>query len=161
MNYYTQPWYAYIDAPLQALVKTSVQMLDLVKQENVQVPDYGFVTFPMVKAYEGFLKKYFFETDLINEYWYTSKKFRVGRALNPDVSERNQGELWLFDDVARRCGRDVARQLWDTWLSCRNAVFHYFPEKTQTMSLEEAEHHLNLIGETMTMAMECLQRTKE
>ena len=81
----------------------------------------------MAKAYEGFLKYFLLRTQLINEATFNDRRFRIGRALNPDVSPRHQDQYWLYDDVARFCSDGVARELWDTWLEVAIVCFITFP----------------------------------
>ena len=132
----TTGWYMYLTPWQRELVDTSAQLLEILAPTSpsfnqVAAPvlaDYGFLVFPLAKAYEGFLKKYFLNLNLITPDMYNSRKFRIGRAFNPDVNNNQKNELWLFDDVSRSCGQETARQLWEAWLSGRNQVFHYFPD---------------------------------
>ena len=152
-----QAWFSYLSADQQNLVKTAWLLVESGDQE--QVTDYSYVVFPMAKAYEGFLKKYFFELGLITQSVYESRRFRVGRAFNPDVSSNQRDELWLFDDVARMCGLALAREMWDAWLECRNQVFHYFPLQNKTLSLAQAEAKLLQLAMVMEGAIRCQART--
>lgn len=121
---------------------------------QTKITDYSFMVFPMAKAYEGFLKDYLLKANLLSQETYHSKKFRIGRALNPDVFPNHQDEQWLFDDVSNRLGHDVARRIWDTWLQCRNHVFHYFPEDRSSLSLSEAQECLTILRDTMMAVLQ-------
>lgn len=134
----------------------------LVREENSgeHLKDYSFIVFPMAKAYEGFLKDYLFDMGLISQETYHSRRFRIGRALNPDISPNQRDAWWLYDDLVRSCGEEVAQMLWDTWLGCRNHVFHYFPGEKAVMDLAHARKNLARIESSMTMAKECILRMR-
>lgn len=124
-------------------------------QNQTKLADYSFILFPASKAYEGFLKKYLFNIGILNQRQYESKRFRIGRALNPDISQNHRDEHWLYDDIARRCGDDVARELWETWLKCRNRVFHYFPGQKSSLELSEVQNRLIRVISAMQLAYSC------
>jgi hypothetical protein len=126
------------------------------KHNHQMLSDYSFIVFPAAKAYEGFLKDYLLKTGLLSQETYQSRRFRIGRALNPDVPQNQRDEFWLYDDLAHSCGKDVARQLWDTWLECRNHVFHFFPGEKSTLSLEKAGQHLAQIENSIVLATQCI-----
>lgn len=150
-------WYHYLTRGQQVLVDTS---LDLSKrrQQLLDLKDYSFIVFPMAKAYEGFLKKVLFDLYLIDQVTYQGRRFRIGRALNPDVRAHQRDEQWLYDDLSQRFGADLTRQLWDTWLKCRNRIFHFFPDKEQYLSLQEAEAHLLMMVEVMSLIVANLEK---
>lgn len=118
-------------------------------------PDYSFLVFPAAKAYEGFLKQYLYDLGLIQETQFRGKNFRIGRALNPDVPAHQRDQWWLFDDVAQRCGPAIARQLWNTWLECRNQVFHFFPHEVKPLTLSKALEKLALVESAIHLAQTC------
>jgi len=160
-------WYMYLTPWQRELVDTSAKLLEIFDDSSSPVssesdqpalaafPDYGFLVFPIAKAYEGFLKKYFLNLGLITPDLYNSRKFRIGRAFNPDVNNSQRNELWLYDDVARACSHEVARELWDAWLAGRNQVFHYFPDEKGKLSLEQARKKINQLGHAMANAIDC------
>jgi hypothetical protein len=154
-DYSTSSWFKYLSPRQQDLVKVSYQLL-ATYQKAEKLEDYGFVVFSMSKAYEGFIKKYLLDLNLIDQKTYQSRKFRIGRSLNPDINARQRDEWWLYDDVAKACKEVVARELWETWLECRNRVFHFFPEKKGQLSLEEAAAKLNKMKMAMEVAVACL-----
>ena len=109
----------------------------------------------MAKAYEGFLKERFYRLELINKSSFEGKRFRIGRALNPDVHEKSRDEYWLYDDLSQLCGETMARELWDAWLVCRNRVFHFYPKETNMLSLETAKNYLLKLSTAMESFTEC------
>lgn len=152
---FSEPWFASLRKPQQELIRLSVHLYEREVKSTVTLSDYSFIIFPMAKGYEGFLKQYLFDLELITEATFNGRRFRIGRALNPDVHEDQRDKYWLFDDVEQRCGREVAQSLWQTWLTCRNRVFHYFPDRKLLFSLETAEEYLQLISESMILAHQC------
>lgn len=100
--------------------------------------DHSFIVFPIAKAYEGFLKYYFFSIHVISKQKYSSRDLRMGRVFNPDLPEKFRDEEWIFDDVSRLCSRQMAQEMWDIWLTGRNHIFHYFPDERHIISFEEA-----------------------
>ena len=143
-------WYRYLDFHQQELVNVSFSLLEK-KDALSDIKDFSFMVFPMSKAYEGFLKKVFYDLHLINKETYQGRRFRIGRALNPDIRNHQRDEDWLYDDVELQFGRKVARQLWETWLICRNHVFHYFSNEKQTLSFDEAKQKVNMIVESIQL----------
>lgn len=149
----TAPWYQYLDKCQQELVEVSFTLLE---KEAVlsDFKDFSFIVFPVAKAYEGFLKKVFFDLQLINKETYEGRRFRIGRALNPDVRTYQRDDDWLYDNVEAKFGAPLARQLWDTWLSCRNRVFHYFSDCQQFLSFEQAKEKITIMAQTMQAVAE-------
>lgn len=160
-------WFEYLDEPMKELVEESFQLLEREKKAGTKMGDYGFVVFPIAKAYEGYLKKYLFDMGLINEAGYHSSHFRIGRSLNPMLPEEWRDGRWLYDDVERVCpavlpgGKTLAMLLWEAWRLARNQVFHYFPSKTDQIDLMEAEERILLIKKAMEEAMECKQAREQ
>lgn len=151
-----EPWFEYLGPKQQQLVLLAFQLLEREKELQSNFIEYAFIVFPMSKAYEGFLKQYFFELALIDTGTFEGKRFRVGRALNPDIRRSQRDEFWLYDDLEHLCGEPMARELWETWLECRNRVFHFFPAgKEPTVTLERAETLLNRVREAMEQAVAC------
>ncbi len=152
-------WLRQLETPQRELVLLSIELWDQEKQAESQWVDYSFIVFPMAKAYEGFLKKFFFDMGLITENLYQSRRFRIGRALNPDIRPEYRNGEWLYDELEHQCSPQTARLLWETWLNCRNGIFHYFPDKVNYLSLKKAEEALALILAAMSTALECNRRT--
>jgi hypothetical protein len=120
--------------------------------------DYSFVLFPISKTYEGFLKKFLFTMGLITQEVYEGRNFRIGRALNPDISRSQRDQWWLYDNVEAACGPDLARKLWQAWLQCRNHVFHYFPGSPNELSLQQVEQKFYLLIDLFELAWQCQVR---
>lgn len=149
------PFFRSLGEAQRRLVRTAVALYGEERKQGLRYPDYSFIVFPMAKAYEGFLKEYLFSMRLIDDGVYTDKKFRIGRALNPDISPRNQDENWYYDDLAAVCSPDLARELWNAWLECRNRIFHFFPGKSTELSLQDAGQRLLQLGQAMQHALHC------
>jgi len=153
-------WYKYLDKCQQELVAVS---FSLINKENqlTGIKDYSFMVFPMAKAYEGFLKKVFYDLQLITKETYEGRRFRIGRALNPDVSFHQRDEDWLFDNVEMKFGKELARQLWETWLSCRNRVFHYFSDCQQFLNFAQALSKIEMMASAMEAVINQLEGSRE
>lgn len=149
-----QSWFTYLTVPQQQLMQTSALLLEQA-EAAFNVPDFGYIVFPAAKAYEGVLKKYLLDTGLIDAQGYSSRRFRIGRALNPDIRHSHQDEYWLYDDLSQVCGENLARQLWDAWIECRNHIFHFFPGQHEIISLPEAKARLEQIMAAMNALVSC------
>jgi hypothetical protein len=152
---YSQNWYIGLPTWQKELVRTSLELFSREERMKSAFDDYSFIIFPMAKAYEGYLKDFFYQLNLIDYRTYTDKRFRIGRALNPDLNPHRQDEQWLYDDIVRFCGTEFGRGLWNTWLECRNQVFHYFPDNQKKISLSQAGQCLEMIALTMEKATMC------
>jgi len=149
-------WYQYLDECQKDLVDVSLALIDK-EQQLRELQDFSFIVFSMAKTYEGFLKKVFFDLELINKQTYEGRRFRIGRALNPDIRNHQRDEDWLYDDVAMSFGEPLARQLWDTWLICRNHVFHYFGDCKQSLSFEQAVDRVQMMVDSMQAVAETIE----
>lgn len=142
-------WWMYMDEPMHDLMRES---FDLLKLEN-NYHDYGFAIFPAAKAFEGFLKKLFYNLEVISKQQYMGDRFRIGKALNPNLPKRYQHD-WVFDKLTDYCGgTHTPLLLWEAWKQCRNAVFHYYPDHARLTTREEAHEKLNMITEAMAKAL--------
>jgi hypothetical protein len=101
--------------------------------------DFAFIVFPTARAFEGFLKYFFMHIGVLGDEHYRSKHFRVGRSFNPDIKMHLRDEVWIYDDVARATSDEIARELWQMWLSGRNHLFHYFPDDRYQVSYAQAK----------------------
>jgi len=153
-------WYKYLDKCQQELVSVSLSLANK-RNELSGLNDSSFIVFPMAKAYEGFLKKVFFDMQLINRETYESRRFRIGRALNPDVNSSQRDDDWLYDNVELKFGTKLARQLWDTWLICRNRVFHYFSNCEQFLDFDEALKRIEMMEQAMQAVTNQLNKDKD
>lgn len=108
--------------------------------------DYSFVVFPAAKAYEGFLKKLFLDLGFISKEDYYGKRFRIGRALNPQLEKRFRAHESIYDRLARFTGDKIlGDELWQTWKQSRNLVFHWFPDEKNAVTLEEAKLRVEMV----------------
>lgn len=154
------PWLKYLDPSQRELVEVSFYL----SQEfanNTTLQDFSFIVFPMAKAYEGFLKKVLLDLNLINQEVYYGRHFRIGQALNPDVSPNQRDQWWLFDDLSRMLNHDLAQEIWQTWLQCRNHVFHFFPNGEQKLNFAEAVNCLNQMQNVMKTTITLIEERHE
>ncbi len=149
-------WFAFLDEDQRQLVLVSEYLYEREERLNSRIADYSFIVFPMAKAYEGFLKEYLHSLKILPKQNYDDRKFRIGRALNPDISEKHKNEWWLYDDLIRACDDKTARELWDAWVECRNHVFHFFSDQKEELSLSVAQKRLVQLSNAMDQAMQCL-----
>lgn len=121
--------------------------------------DYSFVVFPFAKIYEGFLKKLFLKIGAINEYQYDNDRWRVGRALNPQLEKEYRHTESVYDRLVDYCGSNgtsLADELWRVWKRGRNQVFHFWPGKSKPLGLDEAKEVVGEIEKVMESALtEC------
>lgn len=144
----TNTW-KFMDEPMRDLAKQSFDLLSIAQNQH----DYSYVVFPMAKAYEGFLKKLFFNLGFISKLQYLGDRFRIGRALNPNLPKRYQWD-WVYDKMKSYCkGEELPLSLWEAWKKGRNQTFHYTAEHKQMIDINEAEDIIKLIIEVMEKAL--------
>lgn len=119
------------------------------------ISDYSFVVFPAAKAYEGFLKLFFWRMHLISDQEYQGRGWRVGRSFNPDIPRRFRDDDWIYDDVQQLCNPELAGHLWQMWLDGRNHLFHFFPRDRYVLNLEQAAGLVSRIEAVMEEALAC------
>jgi len=138
-------WWPYLEEDLQELLKTTLLLIEKVKSWEVEFHDYSFLVFPAAKAYEGYLKKLFLDKGFITEEDYCGKHFRIGKALNPSLERRFREES-VYDKIVNYCGgKELADLLWETWKTCRNLLFHWFPKEKRAITFGEAEERVAMI----------------
>lgn len=149
-------WWNYIEEDLRELLEASQVLINKVEDWEEKFHDYSFVVFPAAKAYEGFLKKLFLDLGFITEEEYYGKRFRVGKALNPNLEKELRHES-VYDKIVHFCqGPELADRLWETWKEGRNLVFHWFPKEKNALSFIEAKTRVETIVESMDAAFkEC------
>jgi len=149
-------WWTYLDEDLQGLLRESALLVNRVGKWSEHFHDYSFVVFPAAKSYEGFLKTLFLDMGFITKDTFYGKRFRVGKALNPALEKRFRDES-VFDKIVNYCGgEELANSLWDTWKSCRNLLFHWFPNEKNTITYKNAVEKVEKIVGTMDLAFkEC------
>ena len=138
----------YLSVEIKGLLEDGEKVLLFVEKykDKEDISDYSFLVFPFSKAYEGFLKRFLFDTGLIREEDYYSDDIRIGRILNPNyVRERSN----IFNKLCDKSkdGREVPKTLWSVWKRGRNLVFHYFPHNFRKLEYQEA---VEIIGEIIS-----------
>lgn len=143
-NLDAKSWWESVPEGVKELLKDSVA-LHQKSFELGDIHDYSFIVFPAAKAYEGILKKVFFDLGFITKENYLGKHFRIGKALNPSLDQKYRHES-VYDRIIGFCGgRDLADYLWNTWKNCRNILFHWFPGEKNVITLKEAEERVEEI----------------
>lgn len=152
-------WLQSVDDVERQLLVEADFLLDREKKspKDKRVVDYGYLIYPAAKAYEGFLKSFFYKHGLIDSYMYKSEHFRIGKAINPDLPQKYREDGWVYDDLARLFGDDIPERLWSTWRKCRNHVFHYKPDKLRLYTLVEAQIKIELIFSAIALTVERAQ----
>jgi hypothetical protein len=140
-------WWSYLTEDQRDLLSETEILLK--REQNIGegvFHDYAFVVFPAAKAYEGFLKKLFFDLNLIDTRQYYGNHFRIGRALNPSLPVRFRGKNWVYGRLSEQCeGEDLPAHLWEAWRQSRNLLFHWFPKHENFINLPEARKRVELI----------------
>jgi hypothetical protein len=117
--------------------------------------DYSFVVFPFAKIYEGFLKKLFLALGAINDYQYNNDRWRVGRALNPQLEKEFRHTESVYDHLVNLCGGgELADELWRVWKKGRNQIFHFWPGRTKPLPFGEAKEIVAEIEAVMEKSLE-------
>jgi len=160
-NFKKQAWWDYLDKVQQDLIKQSFHLVEQEENQPKDHVDYSFVVFPAAKAYEGFLKKLFFDLGLINRTQFSGDRFRIGRALNPAIYKEYPQES-VYEKLTRFCGgEEISAKLWSTWKNSRNLVFHFFPEKENLISFPEAKKRVEEIIKVIDFSFKGCQVPKE
>ncbi len=120
--------------------------------------DYAFLVFPFAKAYEGFMKQFLFDKELISIEEYNSNHIRLGLLLCPDLPLYDQRSI--YPNIARECGSELAGKMWETWKYCRNQVFHYYPHNSKAINLIGAKERIQMILLTINSCYIKLKSTK-
>ncbi len=159
--YKNEDWFLYMNDEERDLVKVSFDLVLEFETKTDKFDDFSFLVFPLAKAYEGFLKKWLFDLGLIEQKTYESRYFRIGRSLNPDISEGQKDEYWVYDNVSNMCSENTAKYLWDAWTLCRNKVFHCFYKSCNQLDFFEAKDKIVMLILAMQNAMKCKSRLKD
>jgi len=159
IEYKRMDWFVYLDHSMKDLAAQAIVLYEREKQLGQEVfHDYSFVVFPMAKAYEGFLKKYFYDMDLLSQRDFESSYFRVGKSLNPDLPKRYREEDWVYErlklQLTQKGRGELASQTWTTWKEGRNVLFHYFAKHQNFISLKEAGERLKQMSEMIQELVE-------
>jgi hypothetical protein len=162
LNLENKVWWRYVEPDLQELLVASEFLTNVVKSWGGDMPsgskvfhDYSFMVFPAAKAYEGFLKKVFFDMGFITPEDYHGKHFRIGKALNPFLEKHLRDRESVYDKITEHCGgKELADNLWESWTNGRNIVFHWFPDEKKAVTFNEAEGKIKMIIDSMDKAFE-------
>lgn len=148
--------YSFLSEEEQHLVRDALELLSWSESPSKRpdVHDFSFIVFPLAKAYEGFLKDFFFKIGLITQQEYEGRYFRIGRSFNPDLPPRLRDEEWIYDDASKMCSPEMTRAMWQIWIDARNHLFHYFPHERYVVSFEEARE---LCARLLKVMEECLR----
>jgi hypothetical protein len=141
----TASWYMDLPTDLQKLIRQSYELFQREVRMSSHFFDYSFILFPIAKAYEGYLKKFLHDQQMITLATYQSKRFRIGRSLNPDIRGDQRDEWWLYDDLVALCGEELARDVWSGWIECRNHIFHYYVGSTNNFTLTQVQKKVELL----------------
>src|SRR3989344_1264895 len=110
----------YLSSHQKELIEDGERLFGEAGKISPPLHDYSYAVFPYAKAYEGFLKKLFFDLGFIDEQTYRGEHFRIGRALNPSLEPALRYES-IFDKLVGYCGgKDLANELWHVWKKGRN-----------------------------------------
>jgi hypothetical protein len=153
-----EAFWSYLDESEKELLGESFLLLSREEQDNHTWHDYSFVVFPAAKAFEGFLKKLFFDLGFLSQQQYQGDRYRIGRALNPNLEKELRAES-AYDQLAKYCDNPgLPDFLWQTWKNSRNLLFHWFPWHKNCISLSEARERVEMIVEAMRMATTSCRR---
>jgi hypothetical protein len=146
--------WGYLPVEIKGLLEDGETIVSFVEKYRgaEEISDYSFLVFPFSKAYEGFLKRFLFDTQLIREEDYYSDDIRIGRILNPGYVKEKGNVFGRLCDKSKE-GRDVPKKLWSVWKRGRNLVFHYFPHNFRKLEYNEALDIINEIVDAMNSAV--------
>ena len=146
-------WWKHVHEDLRELIRESVLLLETVGNWKETFHDYAFIVFPVAKAYEGFLKTLFLDLHFITEDEFYGKRFRVGKALNPELTTKFRDKVSVYDKIVNQCeNRGLADTMWETWKQGRNLLFHWFPHEKNFVTYNEAKAIVEVILRTMDLA---------
>lgn len=138
-------WWNYLDEDIRELLVQSLNLLEQFKNNKDDFLDYSFLVFPAAKAYEGFLKKIFFDLKFVSREQFYSRNFRIGKSLNPFLPRELEWES-VYKKIVEYAGDpELADMLWDTWKLSRNSTFHWFPEEKNAITYDEAMKRFELV----------------
>lgn len=149
----------FLDPDLQKILADGEKLLasagGVVPAGRQRFNDYSFIVFPFAKVYEGFLKKLFFQIGAIDEFQFKNDRWRVGRALNPQLEKDLRHDESVYDRIANLCGgTTLPDDLWQAWKRGRNQLFHFFPAEYKALTFPEAKDIILEIRIVMEKALE-------
>lgn len=149
----------YLSSEENSLIDEGIHLVSEAKDHMGSYRDFSFVVFPFAKAYEGFLKRIFYDLGFISNMDYRSKYFRIGKAMSPDLQKRLRGRS-VYKKICDRVGCDLAEMIWITWKLGRNEIFHFYTTGVKMITLSEAQEKINLILSTMERTFRYLRMDK-
>ena len=158
MDLANEAWFQFLDDGMKDLVQESYALLELFQKmgPDHDLHDYSFVVFPMAKAYEGFLKKWFYSSGMIDQSAFQSDHFRIGKALNPSLPPKYKDDWYVFDKIKTQCSDlGLADHLWRAWKEGRNLTFHYYSHRGYALTLPDARLRIDQLASAMAAAIAC------
>ena len=152
-----EPWWHFLDPVQRELLKQSYYLFAWAQENKDKFHDYSFIVMPAAKAFEGYLKKFLYTIKLLPEKDYREDRFRLGKALNPELEHRFPREC-LYNEIGRACAPELAEDLWQAWKRGRNRLFHYFPNEQQVFSLKECKSRLDMLITTISKSYKMCKR---
>lgn len=146
--------WSYSPAEIRGLLadgETVVNEMNAVRAKD-GISDYSFMVFPFAKAYEGFLKKFLLDMQLIKIEDYYSDDIRIGRILNPRFLKEESNVFSRICDHTPE-GNQISYTLWEAWKEGRNQVFHYFPHNFRKLEFDDALSIVKSILRAMDLAL--------
>lgn len=160
LAYKETTWFQYLDHGMKDLVIQSFLLLDIEKGfSKPRFHDYSFIVFPIAKAYEGFLKRFFYDVHLISDPDFLDSHFRIGRSLNPDLPSKFRDRDWIYERLKKLCAQkgdpELADQMWIVWREARNQLFHYyFPDHNHFITLDEASRRVDMVVDVLARSID-------
>jgi hypothetical protein len=150
-------FWAYLSRPQQNLILEGNYLLNNILKQNTYIfQDYSFVVFPYAKAYEGYLKKVFYDAGFLSHLDYISDHLRLGKLMSPNIADR-LGERSLYTKMRTNINQEVADLVWDAWKLGRNEIFHYFPHNLRSVSITQAEAIIHQLIQAMQQTYQGLK----
>jgi hypothetical protein len=77
---------------------------------------------------------------------YIGRRFRIGRALNPELERKYKIKEGVYDKLSDYCNdQGLSEKLWLTWRESRNKLFHWFADEENVVSYPEAKKRIEMI----------------
>jgi hypothetical protein len=148
----------YLTRQQYGLIADGLTLCKMLENRGINhISDYSFLVSPFAKAYEGFLKRFFYQIRLINKNDYLSDHFRVGKTLNPTLRYKRFSIFQKLSDLDPQ-GEELAETLWHAWKQSRNLIFHYFPQNLKRLTLPEAIDRVGLIEKAISQTGKFLEK---
>ena len=144
----------YLPSDIRGLIEDGEKLVEFAQTSGSHgATDFSYIVFPFSKAYEGFLKRFFLDLDIIKEDEYYGDDIRIGRILNPTFMVEKQN---IFEKLCSLPEGDkkLAEGLWMAWRHGRNQVFHYFPHNFRRLTFEDAFAIIQELLTAMNTAVE-------